>query len=105
MCQSAADLTKNIAKLAGPAVMGVLVSQVGLGWVYALNAASFVVMALILASLRGADATLEGGPGTRAVHPARPWGSLALISSLRLTPRTCIGFRSHIDVFTMRDRL
>jgi MFS family permease len=41
---SAMDLAKNTAKLVGPALMGILVASLGLGWVYLLNSASFAIM-------------------------------------------------------------
>ncbi len=42
----------NLARAVGPAIAGVLVASVGAGWVFALNAASFVVVALAVASWR-----------------------------------------------------
>lgn len=49
---SAVDLTKNVAKLAGPALMGVVVASAGLGWVYLFNALSFAAMIVALFTLR-----------------------------------------------------
>lgn len=51
---SAMDLTKNLAKLGGPALMGVLVAWAGLPWVYLLNALSFGVMIVVLLQLPAA---------------------------------------------------
>ncbi|HEX8354256.1 MAG TPA: MFS transporter, partial [Pyrinomonadaceae bacterium] len=42
----------NIARAVGPALGGLLVAAAGAGWVFALNALSFVVVALAIASWR-----------------------------------------------------
>lgn len=44
------SMTFNLARIAGPAVAGVLIAAVGSGWVFLINAASFagVVIALLL---------------------------------------------------------
>lgn len=42
----------NLARAVGPALGGLLVAAAGAGWVFALNAASFVVVALAVASWR-----------------------------------------------------
>lgn len=40
------DLSKNLAKLAGPALMGLIVAVSDVGWVYVINAGSFAWMAV-----------------------------------------------------------
>jgi MFS family permease len=42
----------NLARAVGPAIAGVLVAAVGAGWVFALNAVSFLVVALAVSSWR-----------------------------------------------------
>src|SRR6478609_234170 len=45
-----AAVNVNLARSVGPALGGLLVAAVGAGWVFALNAASFLVVALAVAS-------------------------------------------------------
>ncbi len=45
----------NVARLIGPAVAGLLVAIVGSGWVFLINAASFIGVLLALALLRPAE--------------------------------------------------
>ena len=45
------DLAKNIAKLSGPALMGILAAQLGLWMVYLINAISYSVMVFALVKL------------------------------------------------------
>ena len=45
-----AAVNVNLARSIGPALGGILVAAVGAGWVFALNAASFLVVALAVAS-------------------------------------------------------
>ncbi|HVY25873.1 MAG TPA: MFS transporter [Polyangiaceae bacterium] len=59
----------NAARLLGPAVAGVLISRVGTGWVFLLNAASFVAVLGSLSLLRASELY----PAERA---ARSRGSL-----------------------------
>ena len=49
-------LNMNIARAVGPAIGGFLVAGVGAGWVFALNALSFVGIATVVACWRGARA-------------------------------------------------
>lgn len=46
-----ADVVKNIAKLVGPVLMGVITVAWGIKWVYALNLFSYVAVILALSSL------------------------------------------------------
>ncbi|WNI18853.1 MFS transporter [Actinacidiphila sp. ITFR-21] len=45
-------LSLNVARLVGPAVAGVLIGAVGTGWVFAVNAVSFLVVLIGLLSIR-----------------------------------------------------
>lgn len=51
----------NLARAVGPAVGGVVVGTVGAGWVFALNALSFVGVAAVVARWR-APARVDGNP-------------------------------------------
>lgn len=53
----------NSARLIGPAVAGVLIALVGSGWVFVINAASFVAMLLALAAIRLPKRVYPGGSG------------------------------------------
>ncbi|GJF06770.1 MULTISPECIES: MFS transporter [Pseudonocardia] len=46
------SLTFNLARIAGPAVAGVLIAAVGSGWVFLINAASFAGVIVALALMR-----------------------------------------------------
>ena len=52
----------NGARAIGPAVAGLIIAQVGAGAVFALNAAGFVVFAVVLLFLRRPAAAVEGTP-------------------------------------------
>jgi MFS family permease len=52
----------NAARAVGPALAGLIIGQVGAGAVFALNAASFVVFALVLLRLRRPQPSMEGTP-------------------------------------------
>lgn len=47
---SLAAVNMNVARAVGPALGGILVAAAGAGWVFALNAAAFLVVALAVAS-------------------------------------------------------
>jgi MFS family permease len=57
----------NVARMVGPAIAGVLIAAVGSGWVFLLNAASFVAVLGSLAVLRGGELHVKPraarGPG------------------------------------------
>ncbi len=59
----------NVARMIGPAVAGVLIASVGTGWVFLINAASFVAVLCSLGFLRVGELHI----GSR---PARTRGSL-----------------------------
>ena len=75
----------NVARLIGPAVAGLLVAAVGSGWVFVINAVTFVAVLLSIWALRPAEFTrfarkaARQGPDARrlplraaaARHPAR----------------------------------
>jgi MFS family permease len=50
----------NIARMIGPAVAGVLIAAVGSGWVFLINAASFVAVVCSLGLLRAGELHLSG---------------------------------------------
>jgi MFS family permease len=52
----------NGARAIGPAIAGLLIAQVGAGAVFALNAASYVVLVLVLRGLRRPMPAAEGAP-------------------------------------------
>ena len=96
----------NAARLIGPAVAGVLITAVGLGWVFLLNAASF---GAVLWSL----GLLEVGALRHAERPARKpgsllegfryvWGRPDLIAVLAMLLVICtLGFNFPIFLSTM----
>jgi predicted MFS family arabinose efflux permease len=59
-------LSLTVARLAGPAIAGVLIAVVGSGWVFVINAVSFSIVIAGLISIR---------PGPREDHarPRTPW--------------------------------
>jgi MFS family permease len=57
----------NIARMIGPAIAGVLIAAVGSGWVFLINAASFVAVLCSLGLLRAGELHLSG----RAVRTRR----------------------------------
>ncbi len=66
-------LNMNIARAVGPAVGGVVVATAGPGWVFALNAVSFVGIAVAVARWR-APARAEAGPPERLAEALRAGG-------------------------------
>lgn len=63
------SLVRQVATIVGPAAAGVLLAASNVGWVYALNAASFlaIVAALLLIRFRGGPAAKETGLGWSAI--------------------------------------
>jgi MFS family permease len=66
-------LNMNVARAVGPAVGGVVVATAGPGWVFALNAVSFVGIAVAVARWR-APARPEAGPPERLAEALRAGG-------------------------------
>jgi len=66
-----ADMVKNGAKLAGPALMGLIAAWASIGVVYVLNAVSFVVMAGMLATLQVAH-TRRAADALPCLPPCAP---------------------------------
>jgi MFS family permease len=66
-------LNMNVARAVGPAVGGFVVAAVGAGWVFALNAVSFVGIAAAVALWR-APARLDTGPPERLGEAVRAGG-------------------------------
>jgi len=60
-------LNMNVARAVGAAVGGLVVAAGGAGWVFALNAVSFVAIAAVVASWR-APVRADGGPRERLVE-------------------------------------
>ncbi|MEU5695266.1 MFS transporter [Actinosynnema sp. NPDC020468] len=61
------------ARLTGPAIGGLLITWIGAGWVFAVNAASFAVVITGLATLR------RRAPRTPTTGPSNPLGGLAYV--------------------------
>jgi MFS family permease len=72
-----ADMVKNGAKLAGPALMGFVAAMASIGLVYLLNAVSFVLMAGVLT-------TLHRSSQRTSTDPSRP---IAPLQALRQAAR------------------
>jgi MFS family permease len=53
------NLSGSMAQLFGPVLSGLLVATIGAGWVFAIDAVSFLVSAIALASLRLGQAPVE----------------------------------------------
>jgi MFS family permease len=66
-------LNMNVARAIGPAVGGLIVAVAGAGWVFALNAASFVGIAIVLMSWRPPKRA-TGMPPERLVEALRAGG-------------------------------
>jgi MFS family permease len=60
-------LNMNVARAVGPAIGGFVVAALGAGWVFALNAVSFVGIATVVANWR-APARADAGPRERLVE-------------------------------------
>jgi MFS family permease len=52
----------NAARMVGPAVAGVLIASVGTGWVFLINALTFVAVLSSLAFIRTSELHLKAGP-------------------------------------------
>ena len=65
----------NAARMIGPAVAGVLIARVGTGWVFLINAASFVAV-IVLAELSPAGRAASAEQGT--AHGGQPDGGLSV---------------------------
>jgi MFS family permease len=66
-------LNMNVARAVGPAIGGLVVAVVGAGWVFALNAVSFVGIAVVLSMWRPPERT-STGPRERMVEALRAGG-------------------------------
>ncbi|MFL6077386.1 MAG: MFS transporter [Mycobacteriales bacterium] len=83
--------TFNSARLVGPAVAGVLIGQIGTGWVFLLNAVSFVAVIGGIAMMRESELTL----GRRAARgPGEALAGLRYVVSRQdlLIPMIMVGF-------------
>jgi len=63
----------NLARAVGPAVGGIIVATAGPGWVFALNAVSFVGIAAVVAGWRGPE-RVDRGSRERLVEAVRAGG-------------------------------
>ena len=71
--------TYSAAQVAGPLLGGLLVAFVSIQWVMALDAASFLISAVMLSMIRGSfNAPAEGEPREADDDPARHRGRAAL---------------------------
>ena len=55
-------LNMNVARAVGPAIGGFVVAAVGAGWVFALNAVSFIAIAVVVAAWRAPERANTGPP-------------------------------------------
>jgi MFS family permease len=63
----------NLARAVGPALGGIIVATAGPGWVFALNALSFVGIAAVVARWRAPE-SVDGGSRERLVEAVRAGG-------------------------------
>jgi len=68
-----AAISINVARSVGPAIAGFLIAKAGVGTVFALNAASYLIFALVLAAWRPAS-TDDTGPPERFASAMRAGG-------------------------------
>jgi len=66
-------LNMNLARAVGPAIGGFVVATIGAGWVFALNAVSFVGIVVVVACWRS-PARVATGPPERLVEALRAGG-------------------------------
>src|SRR4029453_3630314 len=66
-------LNMNVARAVGPAIGGLVVAAVGAGWVFALNAISFVGIAAVIGMWRPPERAATG-PRERLVEALRSGG-------------------------------
>jgi MFS family permease len=66
-------LNMNVARAVGPAIGGLVVAAVGAGWVFALNAMSFIGIALVVSRWR-APRRADAGPPERMIEAMRAGG-------------------------------
>src|SRR5260370_6806712 len=69
-------LTRSTSWVLGPAVSGILVAVAGPGWVFAIDAVTFIVSAMSLAMLRVAPSPAKDQPRFFA-HPAAGWHAVS----------------------------
>jgi predicted MFS family arabinose efflux permease len=84
----------NIGYVAGPALGGLLAASVGPSFVFVANAVSFVLSALLVASVRG---PFSRSPGRDPQGGARPdtggtWSGFAFIAGDRVLRRIAVSF-------------
>ena len=93
------SINVNLARAVGPAIAGVLIAQVGVGAVFALNAATFLVFGLVLAAWRPPAGTTARFPerfvsalraGERYVRYAPVVRRMLVRSALFLVPASAL---------------
>ena len=79
-------LNMNVARAVGPAIGGLVVAWVGAGWVFALNAVSFVGIAAVIGLWRAPDARGGGARGNgwwrRCARAAATCGNALIVRRL-----------------------
>jgi MFS family permease len=60
----------QVASVAGPSLAGIVIAFRGVGWVYAVNALSFLVVIAALLLMRGVSGPAEGERGTISLRSA-----------------------------------
>lgn len=98
----------NMARLVGPATAGILISAVGTGWVFLVNALTFVPMLAALVKLRNGDpggGRFRGAGVGMAEGFRQIFGRTDLVTVLAmLTFVTAVGINSPIFISTMVTR-
>ncbi len=90
----------NVARAVGPALGGLLVAMIGTGWVFLLNAASFVGVVAVLVSWRREAATASRLPpedvpgamraGVRYIRHAAPFRAVLVRTAVFVVPASAV---------------
>ena len=100
-----ADMVKNGAKLAGPALMGFVAATASIGVVYLLNAVSFVLMAGVLLTLRRSSPRSSSVRGFAPVQALREAGRFIrrtpMVWALLVLDFVATLFASAVDLLPM----
>jgi MFS family permease len=100
-------LSLNVARLVGPAITGVLISVIGSGWLFAMNAASFAIVLTGLLTIhphgRPAHRTPWAGAGTEGLRyvAARPQ-LLAVFLVFGMAATFAVNFPTTLTLFAGR---
>ena len=91
----------NIARIAGPALGGVVIAVIGVGWCFAANAASFLAVLASLVAMRAdelfplerrARPTLVGGIREGLGYARRSRGTLVILGMMVVFASLCFNF-------------